>query len=143
MFSLTYVCVYYVLCLVMSGGKICRIVFSHSGNAFFMNLPTTFTQVLRVKKIFQLFSVILSEGRDPHYVCFGSVIQVNLCSNYRCSFLAVPCHLCSQMLIKYLRELSTKGYILFLTNTIVYMNFNLVFEHNILLTMLCLASLKR
>ena len=46
-------------------------------------------------------------------------------------------------LIKYLRELSTKGYILFLTNTIVYMNFNLVFEPNILPTMLCLASLKR
>ena len=47
------------------------------------------------------------------------------------------------MLIKYLREFSTKGYILFLTNTIVYMKINLVFEPNILPTMLCLASLKR
>ena len=52
-------------------------------------------------------------------------------------------YLCSQMLIKYLRELSTKDYILFLTNTIVYMNFNLVFKLIILPTMLCLASLKR
>ena len=47
------------------------------------------------------------------------------------------------MLIIYLKELSTKDYILSLTNTIVYMNFNLVFEPNILPTMLCLASLKR
>ena len=46
------------------------------------------------------------------------------------------------MLIKYLKELSTKDYILLLTNTIVYMNLNLVFNPNILPTMLCLASLK-
>ena len=52
-------------------------------------------------------------------------------------------YLCSKMLIKYLRELSTKDYILFLANTIVYMNINLVFELIILPTMLCLASLKR
>ena len=49
-------------------------------------------------------------------------------------------YLCSQMLIKYLRELSTKDYILFSTNTIVSMNFNLVFELSIQPTMLCLAE---
>ena len=44
------------------------------------------------------------------------------------------------MLIKYLKELSTKDYILFLINTIVYMNFNLVFKPNILPTMVSLTE---